>query len=111
VSIFVLPPSPQVLEMRLRNRSQAEHMTAEDVIGRRLSEAREELKRIWVYRYALVNDVLDQAVTELRAIVVAEREMQVIEAEPEDGQALVIAGGCRTDHPSERLTRALETFS
>src|ERR1700709_32728 len=29
VSIFILPPSPQVLERRLRNRSEAEHVTAE----------------------------------------------------------------------------------
>ena len=32
VSIFILPPSPEVLEMRLRNRSEAEHMTSEAVI-------------------------------------------------------------------------------
>ena len=37
-------------------------MTVEEVIERRLREAREELKRIRQYRYALVNDVLDQAV-------------------------------------------------
>src|SRR6202046_5349783 len=58
VSIFILPPSPQVLEMRLRNRSQAEQMTSEIVIERRLSQARKELKQIWDYRYALINDVL-----------------------------------------------------
>ena len=40
VSIFILPPSPEVLEMRLRNRSEAEHMTSETVIERRLSQAR-----------------------------------------------------------------------
>src|SRR5271163_4627999 len=79
VSIFVLPPSPQVLEMRLRNRSQAERMTVEAIIARRLAEAREELKQIWDYRYALVNDVLDQAATELRAIVLAERDGQAVE--------------------------------
>src|ERR1700731_1891359 len=38
VSIFVLPASPQVLEMRLRNRSQAERMTVEAIIERRLAE-------------------------------------------------------------------------
>ena len=69
VSIFIMPPSPQVLEMRLRNRSEAEHMTAEAVIERRLQEAQKELDRIAQYRYAIVNDVLDQAVAELRAIV------------------------------------------
>ena len=40
VSIFILPPSPEVLEMRLRNRSEAEHMTSEEVIERRLQQAR-----------------------------------------------------------------------
>src|ERR1700686_4061027 len=73
VSIFILPPSPEVLQMRLRNRSQAERMTEESVIQRRLAEARQELKQIWDYKYALVNDVLDHAATELRAIVLAER--------------------------------------
>ena len=37
VSIFILPPSPQVLEMRLRNRSLAENMSDETVIQRRLT--------------------------------------------------------------------------
>ena len=68
VSIFILPPSPEVLEMRLRNRSEAEHMTAEEVIERRLKQAHKELERVWDYRYALVNDVLDQATAEMRAI-------------------------------------------
>ena len=73
VSIFILPPSPEVLEMRLRNRSEAEHMTAEEVIERRLKQAREEVKQVWDYKYALVNDVLDQATAEMRAIVLYER--------------------------------------
>jgi guanylate kinase len=106
VSIFVLPPSPQVLEMRLRNRSQAERMTVEAIIERRLAEAQEELKQIWKYRYALVNDVLDQAATELRAIVLAERDGQ-----SPDARVRGLADGCRTDHPSERLEAALGTFA
>jgi guanylate kinase len=106
VSIFVLPPSPQVLEMRLRNRSQAERMTVEAIIERRLAEAQEELKQIWKYKYALVNDVLDQAATELRAIVLAERD-----GERTDARARALADGCRTDHPSERLEAALGTFA
>jgi guanylate kinase len=106
VSIFVLPPSPQVLEMRLRNRSQAERMTVEAIIERRLAEAQEELKQIWAYKYALVNDVLDQAATELRAIVLAERDGQSAEA-----RVRALAEGCRTQHPSERLEAALGTFA
>jgi guanylate kinase len=109
VSIFVLPPSPQVLEMRLRNRSQAEHMTIESIIDRRLAEAREELKRIEHYRYALVNDVLDQAATELRAIVLTERALAGAAAIPSQSDA-TIAATCRTTDPSPRLQAALATF-
>jgi guanylate kinase len=102
VSIFVMPPSPQVLEMRLRNRSEAENVTSEEVIKKRLAEAQNELKQIWDYRYALVNDVLDQAVAEMRAIVLCERGVR-------DG-VQKIAASCRTDKPSPRLKAALSTF-
>jgi guanylate kinase len=103
VPIFILPPSPQVLEMRLRNRSEAEHVTSEAVIQSRLAEARNELKQMWDYKYALVNDVLDQAVAEMRAIVLCERGVR-------DG-VQVIASSCRTDAASPRLKAALRTFS
>jgi guanylate kinase len=103
VSIFILPPSPQVLELRLRNRSQAEGVTQEEVIERRLNQARTELSRIERYRYALVNDVLDQAATEMRAIVLAERG----EA-PADSVAL--AHACLTGERSPKLTAALRSF-
>ena len=102
VSIFILPPSPAVLEMRLRNRSEAEHMTVEDVIERRLKEARKELDRIREYKYALVNDVLDVAVQELRAIVLTERGVV-------DGVS-TLAASCRTDADSPRLRSALQSF-
>ena len=102
VSIFILPPSPQVLEMRLRNRSEAENMTSEDVIARRLAEARKELDRVHQYKYALVNDVLDQAVAEMRAIVLYERGAgAAVEA---------IAASCRTNAASPRLQAALDSF-
>lgn len=118
VSIFILPPTPQVLEMRLRNRSQAEHMMIESVIERRLSEARAELKQIHHYRYALVNDVLDQASTELRAIVFTERlrtldGRTVIAAGTSKSlgsSATTIASECLTIAPSQRLQAALASF-
>jgi guanylate kinase len=103
VSIFIMPPSPHVLEMRLRNRSQAEQMTSETVIESRLAEAKNELEKIWDYKYALVNDVLDQAVAEMRAIVLSERG--------EDSGVQPVAASCRTDAASPRLKAALETFS
>src|SRR5580693_8741565 len=102
VSIFIMPPSPQVLEMRLRTRSEAEHVTSEDVIQKRLAEARNELKLMRDYKYALVNDVLDQAVIELRAIVLCERGVR-------DG-VQTIASSCRTDAASPKLRAALSTF-
>ena len=102
VSIFILPPSPEVLEMRLRNRSEAEKMTSEAIIERRLSQARNELREIWDYQYALVNDVLDHAVGEMKAIVQTERGAG-------DGAAEV-AQGCRTDVASERLRTVLGAF-
>lgn len=102
VSIFILPPSPQILEMRLRNRSEAENVTSEAVIERRLSQAQEELRQINDYTYALVNDVLDQAVSEMRAIVLTARGQR-------DGVEAV-AAACRTDHPSTRLRAALDSF-
>lgn len=102
VSIFIMPPSPQVLEMRLRHRSEAEHVTSEAVIERRLSQAHNELNKIWDYKYALVNDVLDQAVAELRAIVLFERGSR-------DG-VQAVAEGCRTVAASPKLKAALRTF-
>jgi guanylate kinase len=102
VSIFILPPSPEVLERRLRHRSLAEHVTDEDEIERRLKEAKKELDRIREYRYAIVNDQLDEAVDELRAIVLTARE------DPEANRTL--SQSCLTQSPSERLLRALESF-
>jgi guanylate kinase len=102
VSIFILPPSPEVLEMRLRNRSEAEQMTSETVIKSRLAEAKNELKQVWDYKYALVNDVLDQAVAEMRAIVLTERGVR-------DG-VQGVAADCRTDVASSKLRAALGTF-
>jgi guanylate kinase len=103
VSIFILPPSPQVLERRLRNRSQAEGVTQESVIERRLSEARLELLKLDQYQYALVNDVLDDAARQMRAIVLTERG----EGGPEEQD---LARGCLTEVRSEHLRSALGNF-
>ena len=107
VSIFIMPPSPEILEMRLRHRTVAEEVASksavpEAVIQQRLAAARHELKQIWDYKYALVNDVLEQAVTELRAIVLFERGVR-------DG-VQAVASSCRTDAPSPKLKAALSTF-
>ena len=73
VSIFVLPPNPKVLRTRLRNRSRAEGVVNEAELYRRLSEASKEIENYRDYGYILVNDILDRAVAQLEAIVLAER--------------------------------------
>ncbi|HKX52980.1 MAG TPA: guanylate kinase [Nitrosospira sp.] len=69
VGIFVLPPSLEVLEMRLRNRAQ----DSLEAISRRLASAREELSHAGEYDYIIINDKLDKALHDLRCIVQAER--------------------------------------
>ena len=69
VKVFVFPPSREVLETRLRNRG---HNTPES-IARRLAAAAREMGEFGEYDYAIINDVLDAAVDELRSIVVARR--------------------------------------
>jgi guanylate kinase len=69
VSVFVLPPSRQVLEQRLRARGE----DREDVIARRLRDAAEEIRNYSRYDYVLINKELTEAETALDAIVRAER--------------------------------------
>jgi len=69
VAVFVLPPSFEALERRLRGRSK----DPEEAIRRRLRTALEELAVYGEYDYVVVNDELDRCVDRLRAIVVAER--------------------------------------
>jgi guanylate kinase len=69
VSIFVLAPSRQILEQRLRARSQ----DSEQVIQRRLREAAEEIRNYTQYDYVLVNREVPASVETLVSIVEATR--------------------------------------
>ena len=69
ISIFVLPPSREVLEQRLRARSQ----DSEEVIRRRLKGAAEEVRNYTQYDYVLINRELEDSTARLSAIVRAER--------------------------------------
>ncbi|HEX5475441.1 MAG TPA: guanylate kinase [Vicinamibacterales bacterium] len=69
VGVFVMPPSFEILEQRLRGRSK----DSETAIRRRLATAREEIAAFGEYEYVVINDELDACVERLRAIVVAER--------------------------------------
>ena len=73
VLVFVLPPDLGTLEARLRNRKS----DAPDVIERRLQAAQDEIARADFYSHWIVNDDLEQAYRELRAILIAERLKRV----------------------------------
>ena len=69
VGIFVLPPSFEILEDRLRRRSK----DSEVQIQRRLAVAQREVAAVAEYDYVVINDDVDNAVARLRSIVEAER--------------------------------------
>jgi guanylate kinase len=69
ISIFVLPPSRDVLEQRLRSRSQ----DSEEVIQRRLRGAAEEVQNYTQYDFVLINRDIEEASARLASIVEAER--------------------------------------
>jgi guanylate kinase len=70
ISIFVLPPSRDVLEQRLRSRSQ----DSEEVIERRLRGAAEEVQNYTQYDFVLINRDIEEASARLANIVEAERQ-------------------------------------
>src|ERR1035441_3955054 len=111
VSIFVLPPNPKVLGNRLGNRSRAEGVEDEAEVYRRLSEARKEIENYREYGYILVNDILDRAVAQLEAIVLAERFYR--NDEPiafRADRVLEVAAACLHSNSQERLRPVLEAF-
>lgn len=69
VAIFVVPPSLEELEKRLRGRG----TDSEDSIRIRLQTAREELKKAESYQYVVVNDDLKTAAQTVLAIITAEQ--------------------------------------
>lgn len=69
VFIFIAPPSAEELERRLVGRS----TEPESVLVTRLANARDEMKNTGHYDYVIVNDIVDQSVEVLKAIIIAER--------------------------------------
>lgn len=111
VSIFVLPPNPKVLRTRLRNRFRAEGKVIEAELYRRLSEASKEIENYREYTYILINDILDRAVAQLEAIVLAERYYR--NSEPiayRSRRVLEVAAACRHSNSQERLKPVLDAF-
>jgi guanylate kinase len=69
VTIFILPPSAEVLAARLKGRGQD---SAEEV-ARRLAAARDEVSHVSDYDYVIINDDFNRAALDLRSIFRAER--------------------------------------
>jgi guanylate kinase len=67
--IFILPPTLEILEQRLRKRGE---MSA-DELARRLAQSRQELGEAHWYDYLVVNDNLEEALAQLQGIVLASR--------------------------------------
>jgi guanylate kinase len=86
LAVFIVPPSRQAVEQRLRARGQ----DSEEAIGRRLERARQEMSCWTQYDFVVVNDDLDRASDDLRSIVLASR--------------------CRRNDSDERMRKILDTF-
>lgn len=69
ISIFILPPSQASLEERLRNRQQ----DSEEIIQRRMRDARNEIAHYSEYDYVIINDNFEDALADLVAIFRSER--------------------------------------
>jgi guanylate kinase len=111
VSIFIMPPTPEILATRLRNRSRAEGHVEQEVIERRLAKARQEIENYRQYGYILVNDILDRAVEELEAIVSSERIRRGDSAiTAEAARLITIAEACRQQNSMQRLGPVLASF-
>jgi guanylate kinase len=110
VSIFVMPPNRQTLERRLRNRSQIDKVNPE-VIERRLENAQKEIVNYKDYGYILVNEILEQAVHELKAIVLSERARRSGQPlTPADRELASVAQQCLLANSHARVQPVLESF-
>ena len=69
VSVFIAPPSISALRERLQKRGQDN----DEIIARRMKDARNELSHYGEYDYLIINDDFTNTVEELRAIIIARR--------------------------------------
>lgn len=86
VSIFILPPSYEVLKDRLTSRN----TESETMLNIRLGNAKGEVARYLEFDYVIVNSEVEKAVVDLQSVVYAER--------------------CRRERQSEKLEKIIRTF-
>jgi guanylate kinase len=111
-SIFLMPPSPEILEYRLRSRSRADGSVTDADINRRLAKAKQEIENYREYGYILVNDILERAVEEMAAIVAAERYRRngAVNGSADSQRLIKIAEGCRQENSEARIRPVLRAF-
>jgi guanylate kinase len=98
------------LERRLRNRSQTDKVNPE-VIERRLENAQKEIVNYKDYGYILVNEILEQAVHELKSIVLSERARR--SGQPltaADRELASVAQQCLLANSHARVQPVLDSF-
>jgi guanylate kinase len=124
ISIFVLPPSREELERRLRTRSEAEREIQEQLFGkkcspadneaviqRRLQTASREIENFSEYDYILVNDRVDPAIDTLKSIVKANRlKRSGLPLTSQDEAVLKAADAARRQNMLEQVQSILTTF-
>jgi guanylate kinase len=124
VSIFILPPSREELERRLRRRTLAENeerrkLTGEGktpeeleaIVQRRLQEASREIENYSQYDYILVNEKVEPAIDVLQAIVKAERAKRSPEPpRAVDEQVIAAAEMAERRHMMDQVKTILTTF-
>ena len=108
VSIFILPPTVEELERRIRARG----MDSEDEIERRLKQAKTEIKALLeYYDYCVVNDDVDRAGKKIQQIVSKERQRSPEERNKERlGPSAVVAVEQRRRNIEPDVQRILESF-
>jgi guanylate kinase len=67
IGIFILPPSLEALETRLKGRKQ----DSAEIIAKRLHAAREDISHVAEFDYVIINDTLDIALQQLNAVIIA----------------------------------------
>ncbi len=77
IGVFILPPSRQALEERLRGRGQ----DGDEVIARRMRDAENEMSHYGEFDYLVINDEFETALAELAAILTARRLRTVVQAD------------------------------
>lgn len=103
VLVFLMPPSVEVLEERLRGR----HTDSDEVIERRLRAARDEMKTAPSYDYLIVNHDLDGTREAVRAVVEAERHRasRVLSMNPVRSEPILMEARLGSGETSDNLER------